>query len=153
MTLLKILFFTFSLAILQTSIFIPVFKNLVFSPQISLLFLWIFGKSLKDSVLIVLSFILALFFDALSNMWGAYILTNVLFTYILTVLRNTLIVKKLSYEFFLIIPFLLVLYKCFLFFLFNLRTEINFSFQAFAYSSGIEVLFILLFYKIKKNEV
>ena len=150
MHLLKVLFLLFIFAILQTSILVPIFRSLILSPHVALLFLWVYGKTVGDRALVTSAFLLGLFFDALSNTWGAYTLTTVFFTYVYTVLRDTLIVKKEVYEFFFMIPILLILYKLALFPLVGLRTEVEFSVKKFGVSLLIEYLFILLFYKLKK---
>ena len=150
MHLLKVFLLLFFLAIFQASVLIPIFRSLILSPHIALLFLWLYGKNVGDRALITASFFLGLFFDALSNTWGAYTFTTVLFTYIYTVLRDTLIVKKELYEALFIIPILLILYKLALFPLVSLKTDVELSFKKFGISLLVEYLFILLFYKLKK---
>ena len=152
MLLLKTLLFTLLLAILQASLFIPIFKSLVFSPQVALLFLWIHSKELGDRSVITISFLLGLFLDALSNTWGAYTLSTVIFTYAYVSLKDALIVKEELYDFFLIIPFFLVLHKLLLFPLVNFKTDIEFSLKKFLLSFVVEYLFILLFYRITRKK-
>ncbi|WP_461829153.1 rod shape-determining protein MreD [Aquifex sp.] len=152
MQFLKAFFLTFLLAVLQASLFIPVFKSLVFSPQIALLFLWVYSKNLGDRSIILISFLLGLFLDALSNTWGAYTTATVLFTYAYVSLKDALIVKDDFYDFFLIIPFFLIMHKLFLFPLVNFKTDIEFSLKKFLLSFFVEFLFILLFYRITREK-
>lgn len=151
MHLLKVFFFTFFLAVLQASVLVPIFKCLVFSPHIAVLFLWIYGRSIGDRTLIIFAFFLGLFFDALSNTWGAYIFATVLFTYIYTILKDILIVRKESYEFLFIIPLLLILYKLILFPLVSLKTEVHFSIEKFGISFLLEYLSILYLYRLRNK--
>ncbi len=148
LTMLPLLFL---LSVIQVSILMPLFASLILSPHISLLFLWIYGKNSGDRTLITTAFFLGLFFDAISNTWGAYTFTTVLFTYIYTFLRTALIVKKETYEVFFIIPVLLIVYKLFLFPLIKLKADVEFSIKEFGISLLIEYLFIFFFYKLKKK--
>lgn len=147
----RIFLLTFLFAIFQVSVFVPVFKSLVFSPYVSILFLWIYGKNLEDKKLITTSFFLGIFLDGISNTWGAYTFSTVLLTSIYTSLRNILIFKKESYEIFFIVPTLLILYKLLLLFLLNLKTEVDLSVKKFLISFSVELLFTLFFYKLRNK--
>ncbi len=144
----KVYLLTFLLAVAQASFLVPVFKSLTFSPQIALLFLWISSKDVKDTAVISVSFFIGVFFDALSNTWGAYIVSSVLFTYVYVFLRNTLIVKREIYEILIVPPTLITFYKLTLFLLQSLKTELSFSLKKLLVSLVVEYIFVLLSYKL-----
>lgn len=151
MRILKTFLVVFFFAIVQVSVLTPLFKSLSLSPQIALLSLWLYGKGLKEEALVTLALLLGLYFDALSNTWGAYTLSVVLFTYIYMFLRITFIVRREFHETLLLIPFLLFLYKLFLLPLLSLKNDAKFSLSKFVMSLLIEYLFVVSFYKLKKK--
>jgi len=151
MQLLKTFLFVFFFAVVQVSILTPLFKSLALSPHIALLSLWLYRKGLKEEVFITLAFFLGLYFDALSNTWGAHTFSTVLFTYIYMFLRTTFIVKGEFHETLLLTPFLLFLYKLVLLSLLSIKNGIEFSLSKFVMSLLIEYLFIVSFYKLKKQ--
>jgi len=151
MQLLKTFLVVFFFAVVQVSVLTPLFKSLVLSSQIALLSLWLYGKGLKEEALVSLAFLLGLYFDALSNTWGAYTLSIVFFTYIYMLLRTTFIVSREFHEILLLIPVLLFLYKLVLLSLLSLKNGTEFSLSKFVMSLLIEYLFIVSLYKLKKK--
>ncbi len=140
------------IAILQASLFTPVFGTLFLTPSLTFIFV-LFSKYLVGEKIVILAFVSGLFLDAITDSWGIFILSDVLFAYFFLLITLLLIFKKGYVEALLVIPLVTFFRKLFLLFLVQLKYSVKLELSLFAYSVLVELVFILFMYMVMRKRI
>jgi len=140
------------IAVLQASLFTPVFGNLFLTPSLTFIFV-LFSKYLVGERIIFLAFVSGLFLDAITDSWGVFIISDVLFSYFFLIITLLLIFRKGYVEALLVIPLVTFFRKLFLLFLVQLKYSVKLEPSLFLFSVLLELIFILFMYTVMRKRI
>ncbi|NPA32853.1 MAG: hypothetical protein GXO04_04425 [Aquificae bacterium] len=133
-------------ALLQASLFSPLFGSLFLTPSLSFIFVLVSSYFIKEKA-IVSAFLSGLFLDTITDTLGVLTLLNVVFTYLFLFLTGVVLVRNKFLEFFVLIPFISWVRKLILILLVRGRFMLEFSLELFLLSALVELVFIFILYK------
>ncbi len=141
------LFLSLIIAVLQASLFTPIFGNLFLTPSLSFVFILMSSRILKEKSLIP-AFITGMLLDTITDSLGLITLVNIVFLYIYLLITEFIFVKNKLLDFFIIPPLLLILRKIVIIGIIWKKFLIYLSFKSFILSFLIEIVFLVILYKL-----
>ncbi len=141
------LFLSLIIAVLQASLFTPIFGNLFLTPSLSFVFILMSSRILKEKSLIP-AFITGMLLDTITDSLGLITLVNIVFLYIYLLITEFIFVKNKLLDFFIIPPLLLILRKIVIISIIGKKFLIYLSFKSFLLSFLIEIVFLVILYKL-----